>query len=279
MQFPGDEPQPLKEIAEEIERFLPSGVPLTPTKEELALILSLLDLTTLEGSDNTGSIGLLCDKALGIAEKGFKGPAAVCIYPPFVRQVRAKLSGSGIKTACVAGYFPSGQAPLRLKVEEIIFACEEGAEEIDIVIPRGEMLAGNESAVFDEISAMRDAAKNVHLKVILETGELKLPGLIQRASEIAISAGADFIKTSTGKIQPAATEEAAVIMLRVIHSHHKKTGTMIGFKPAGGISDPVQAYRYLTLVNNIAGESWLSPDFFRIGASRLADNLLKELLA
>ncbi|MEI6899293.1 MAG: deoxyribose-phosphate aldolase [Bacteroidota bacterium] len=279
MLFSNDESLQHKKVAQEIERLLPSRIPLIPSKEELELLLSLLDLTTLEGTDNAESVDLLCRKALGVAEKGFKGPAAICIYTPFIKQVRAALSGTGITTACVAGYFPSGQAPIQLKLEEIKFACEEGAEEIDIVIPRGKMLAGEDSAVFDEISAMREAAKNVHLKVILETGELKMPSRVQKASEIAIAAGADFIKTSTGKVQPAATEDAAVTMLHVIRTHFNKTGNMIGFKPAGGISDPVQAYRYLTLVKNIAGISWLSPDLFRIGASRLADNLLKELLS
>jgi deoxyribose-phosphate aldolase len=246
-------------------------------KEVLKKILSLLDLTTLEGTDNVMTIENLCNKALGIGAKGFPMPAAVCVYPTFIRQAKQLLSGTGIRIATVTGFFPSGQSPLFLKIEEAKFAVGEGADELDMVISRGKLLEGDDDFVFDEIAAIREAAGNKHLKVILETGELKSTEMIRKASEIAIAAGADFIKTSTGKCQPAATEEAASIMLTVIQDHFQKTGCRIGFKPAGGIADPLQAIRYMNLVNHIMGEEWLTKDLFRIGASRLADNLIYEI--
>ena len=250
-----------------------------PGKELLMQLISFLDLTSLEGIDNEGSIQRLCSKALEIGEKGRIFPAAVCVYSPFVRKAKQYLSGTGVRVATVTGFFPSAQAPLFLKLEEVKFAVGEGADELDMVISRGKMLEGEEAFVYDEIAAVRELASGIHLKVILETGELKSSGIIRKASEIALSAGADFIKTSTGKSIPAATEEAAYVMLKVIREHFINTGEKRGFKPAGGISDPLQAMRYYILVNQIAGPEWLTRDLFRIGASRLADNLVKELLS
>jgi deoxyribose-phosphate aldolase len=248
-------------------------------KALLKQIISLLDLTTLEGTDNEITIENLCQRALGIGEKGLPMPAAICIYPPFVRKAKQLLSGTDIRIATVTGFFPSGQAPLFLKTEEVKFAIGEGADELDMVISRGKLLEGEDAFVYDEIAAIREIAVNKRLKVILETGELKVPEMIRKASEIAIAAGADFIKTSTGKYLPASTEEAASTMLNVIREQFIKTGRKTGFKPAGGIADPLQAIRYFTLVKQILGEDWLTKDLFRIGASRLADNLMKEIFA
>ncbi len=241
-------------------------------------ILSFIDLTTLEGTDNQERIHQLCLKALSFSALGMPSPAAVCVYPPFVRQAKKELRGSGIKIASVAGAFPSGQSPLTVREAEVAYAVEEGADEIDMVISRGKLIEGDEAFVFEEVTAIRKACPEKHLKVILETGELKTPQLIRKASEIAISAGADFIKTSTGKIQPAATPEAMQIMLEVIGDHYRLTGKKIGIKPAGGISEPAQALVYYQLVMDILGEEWLTNDLFRIGASRLADGLVAEIM-
>ena len=242
-------------------------------------LLSCIDLTTLEGSDNTARIVELCHKACSFGESGLPLPAAVCVYPPFVRLAKNQLKGTCIRVAAVAGAFPSGQSPLAVRLEEVRYTINEGADEIDMVISRGRLLEGDESYVFDEIAAIRELCKDVHLKVILETGELKTPALIRKASEIAIAAGTDFIKTSTGKIQPAATEEAMEIMLEVIREQYEKTGKKTGIKPAGGISEPKQALQYYLLTKRILGADWLNKNLFRIGASRLADGLSREIAA
>ncbi len=242
-------------------------------------LLSCIDLTTLEGSDNTARIVELCRKACSFGESGLPLPAAVCVYPPFVGLAKNQLKGTGILVAAVAGAFPSGQSPLAVRLEEVRYTINEGADEIDMVISRGRLLEGDESYVFDEIAAIREVCKEVYLKVILETGELKTPALIRKASEIAIAAGTDFIKTSTGKIQPAATEEAMEIMLEVIREQYKKTGKKTGIKPAGGISEPKQALQYYLLTKRILGTDWLNKNLFRIGASRLADGLAREIAA
>jgi len=247
--------------------------------DPLRTLLSCIDLTTLEGSDNTARIVELCRKACSFGESGLPLPAAVCVYPPFVKLAKNQLKGTDIRVAAVAGAFPSGQSPLAVRLEEVRYTVNEGADEIDMVISRGRLLEGDERYVFDEIAAIREVCKEVHLKVILETGELKTPALIRKASEIAIAAGADFIKTSTGKIQPAATEEAVGIMLKVIREHYKKTGKKTGIKPAGGISEPKQALQYYLLTKRILGTDWLNKNLFRIGASRLADGLAREIAA
>ncbi|MGA2822381.1 MAG: deoxyribose-phosphate aldolase [Bacteroidales bacterium] len=247
--------------------------------DPLRTLLSCIDLTTLEGSDNTARIVELCRKACSFGESGLPLPAAVCVYPPFVKLAKNQLKGTDIRVAAVAGAFPSGQSPLAVRLEEVRYTVNEGADEIDMVISRGRLLEGDERYVFDEIAAIREVCKEVHLKVILETGELKTPALIRKASEIAIAAGTDFIKTSTGKIQPAATEEAVGIMLKVIREHYKKTGKKTGIKPAGGISEPKQALQYYLLTKRILGTDWLNKNLFRIGASRLADGLAREIAA
>ena len=251
-----------------------------PDRDQLINMLNYVDLTTLEGSDNADKVEQLCEKALYLTEQGegIRGVAAVCVYPPFVALAKEILLGSGIKVAAVAGAFPSGQLPIHLKVGEVEYAEEQGADEIDIVIPRGTFLEGDYDQVFDEISLMKEASGDAHFKVILETGELGSLTNIKIASFIAIDAGADFIKTSTGKIQPAATPEAAWVMLTCIKEHFEATGKRVGFKAAGGISDPLQAYLYTKLVEKILGREWLNNSLFRIGASRLVDRLMEKIV-
>jgi deoxyribose-phosphate aldolase len=243
-------------------------------------LVSFLDLTTLEGNDTFEKVGKLCQKAVRPSEnKDIPSVAAVCIYPRFIAKVKESLKGTGIKTATVATSFPSGQVPLELKLAEVNYCIKQGADEIDIVISRGEFLSGNYELVFDEISEISKLCKagNAHLKVILETGELKTPGNIYAASKLAIEAGADFIKTSTGKINPAATLEAAYVMLTAIKEHYDATGIKIGFKPAGGIRKTDEALQYASLVKNIVGSDWLIPGLFRIGASSLLDDLILSI--
>jgi deoxyribose-phosphate aldolase len=237
--------------------------------EDYKLILSCLDLTTLEGADNNEKILSVCRKATNFSPN----VAAVCFYPPFVRLAKSELQNSGVKVASVAGGFPSGQTSLKIKLDEVKWAVEEGADEIDMVISRGKFLEGEYTVVFDEIAAIKEACGTTHLKVILETGELKTIANIRKAGEIALNAGGDFIKTSTGKISPAATPDAFVVMLDTILEFYKKTGQKRGIKPAGGISEPEQALLYLNLLRAVLGNDWAHKDLFRIGASRLADKL------
>jgi deoxyribose-phosphate aldolase len=246
--------------------------------------ISFIDLTTLEGNDTFEKVGKLCDKAINPSkEKDVPTCAAICIYPRFVDFVKDKLTGTNIKTATVATAFPSGQVPVELKIQEVKYCIEQGADEIDMVISRGEFLSNNYKLVSDEISNISELCKTgrngkkIHLKVILETGELKTADNIYLASVLAINAGADFIKTSTGKISPAATPEAAFVMLTVISDHYNKTGKRIGFKPAGGIRTTDEALQYISMVKNILGEEWLTPELFRIGASSLLNNLIEDL--
>lgn len=248
-------------------------------QECLKSILGMMDLTTLEGSDNDSRINQLCLRAVSLRDTGIgvDSTAAVCVYPVFIPVAKKNLQGTNVKVAAVAGGFPSGQMPLHLRIAEVEWAAEQGADEIDMVISRGKMLSGDEDFIKNEIELHKKACKSAHLKVILETGELQKAEIIQKASEISIAAGADFIKTSTGKIQPAATLEAAWVMLHVIRTHYDKTGVKIGFKPAGGIATAEDAMNYYLLVKNILGAEWLTPALFRFGASRLFDNVLAAL--
>ena len=239
----------------------------------LRFALGILDLTTLEGADTKARVEALCKKASGFSATGLPNVAAVCVYPVFARQVKGLLHSTGIQTACVAGAFPSGQSPLHVKIAEVKYAVDEGADEIDMVISRGKMLEGDYAAVLDEIKAVKAACGEARLKVILETGELKSIDLIRKASELALEGGADFLKTSTGKIQPAATAEASVVMLDTILEYYQQTGIQVGFKPAGGIAEPEDAMLYYKLVKEVVGEQWLHNQWFRIGASRLADKI------
>ncbi len=248
-------------------------------KEILQTLLSVLDLTTLNGNDNAATISNLCKKAVSFASLGnnFPNVAAVCVYPPFVRQAKELLAGTPISVASVAGAFPSGQSPIHVKTAEVSYCVAEGADEIDMVISRGTFLEGNFRIVSEEIAAIKKACGQAHLKVILETGELLTIENIRKASEIAILAGGDFIKTSTGKINPAATPEAMMVMCDTIHEFYKNTGIKIGIKPAGAIADTHTALFYYAIVEEILGHEWLNKSLFRIGASRLADDIVVEL--
>lgn len=248
-------------------------------QEAYRFILGSIDLTTLEGSDNKAVVESLCRKAIGFRNEKRRIPstAAVCVYPPFVKHAKSVLQGTGIRVASVAGAFPAGQSPIEIKVAEIKYAIQQGADEIDMVISRGKFLEGNLQEVFDEIRVIREVCKNVTLKVILETGELKTPNNIYRASQLAMLAGADFIKTSTGKIAVNATPEAFVVMMDAIRRHHEKTGRKVSIKAAGGISDSETALLYLNLLTQVLGKEWLSNSCFRIGASRLATKVLDAI--
>lgn len=239
-------------------------------KEFLKTILGCIDLTSLNATDTSQTIHDLCLQALEM-----KYPvAAVCVYPTFVSQAAGWLRGSNIRLAAVAGSFPGGMSPIHVKVQEVEWTVAQGAEEIDMVISRGTLMEGKQKQVADEVRAIRKACGSAHLKVILETGELAKPSLIRRASEIALDEGAHFIKTSTGKIQPAATPEAALIMCDTLHEFRAATGIHAGFKPAGGISTPEQALLYAAIMEQTLGKDSLNPGLFRIGASRLVKTLL-----
>ena len=270
---------PAEQIQQRIDNIILEGFRTLNSRNALQLALNCIDLTTLEGADHHEKVQQLCKKATGFSALGDHIPntAAVCVYPPFARTAKKALEGKNINVAAVAGAFPSGQSPIHVKVAEVKWTVEEGADEIDMVISRGTFLEGKYDVVADEIRAIKQACGPAHLKVILETGELGTAANIRKASEIAILAGGDFIKTSTGKIQPAATEFAAVVMLDTIKEYYDATGIMIGFKPAGGISEPDQALRYLILVDHILGEAWMSNKWLRLGASRLADKVAELL--
>lgn len=256
----------------------------------LYMALSMCDLTTLEGSDTPGRVQQMCAKARYPVPPDLIAPyllkknlrpipsvAAVCVYPTMVPVAVKALAGSGIGIASVATAFPSGQAPLEVKIEDTRFAVEKGATEIDMVINRGAFLSGRYQEVFDEIIEIKRACGEAHLKVILETGELGSYDHVRLASDIAIEAGADFIKTSTGKITPAATLPVTLVMLQAIADHYKRTGKKIGMKPAGGIRTSKQALHYLCMVKETLGQEWLTPDLFRFGASALVNDLLKQI--
>jgi len=246
----------------------------------LKQILGFIDLTTLSGDDTTQKVLDLCHAGMSFfdGEKGIPNVAAICVYPVFANTVHHSLKGTDIKTACVAGAFPSGQTPLPVRIDEVKYAVDHGADEIDMVISRGRLIEGDVGFISDEVRLIKEACGEAHLKVILETGELKSVELIRKASELAILAGADFIKTSTGKIDPAATPEAFLIMLDTIKEYFEATGKMIGIKPAGGISEPDEAIHYYCMVKSVLGEAWLNSSHFRIGASRLAGKVHREIL-
>ncbi|MCC5906248.1 MAG: deoxyribose-phosphate aldolase [Balneolaceae bacterium] len=246
----------------------------------LKLALSMIDLTTLEGKDSEGKIIQLCNKARTpyTPMPDLPTVAAVCVYPNLVDAAKKALRGTTIKVASVAAAFPSGMARLKDKLEDTRYAIDQGADEIDMVISRGEFLKGNYSYIFDEIAAIKEACGEVHLKVILETGELETYENVRKASDIAMYAGADFIKTSTGKIQPAATQPVTMIMLEAIRDFYRNTGQMVGMKPAGGIRKAKEALQYLVLVKETLGAAWLTPQWFRIGASSLTNDLLMQIV-
>jgi len=245
----------------------------------LKLAISMMDLTTLEGKDTPGKIAFLCRKSMQPIDPRYQVPpcAAVCVYPNLVRVAKKFLGDSGVKVASVAAAFPTGLMPLKLKLEEVRSAARDGADEIDMVIDRGVFLAGDHERVFDEIAATKEACGAAHLKVILETGELQTYDNVRIASDIGMRAGADFIKTSTGKISPAATMPVTLVMLEAIRDYFYETGIRIGMKPAGGIRTAKQALAYLVMVKETLGDDWLTNELFRFGASTLVNDVLMQI--
>jgi deoxyribose-phosphate aldolase len=266
-------------VEERVARLNARSIKKESKVEALELALSMMDLTTLEGQDTPGKVRQLCRKAMHLhdALPGLPHVAAVCVYPTMVGVAREALRGSGIKVASVATAFPSGMTALAIKLEETKMAVDAGADEVDMVISRGAFLQGEYQRVYDEIVAVKRACGGAHLKVILETGELGTLDRVRRASVLAMQAGADFIKTSTGKVQPAATLPVTLVMLQAIRDHYAATGVRVGMKPAGGIAKAKQAIQYLVMLRETLGQDWLTPDLFRFGASSLANDVLMQL--
>lgn len=266
-------------VEERVSRFCKRSIKKQSKLEALKLALSMIDLTTLEGQDTPGKVRQLCQKALHLHDSlpGLPHVAAVCVYPTMVGVAKQALAGHDINVASVATAFPSGMAPLSIKLEETKIAVQEGADEIDMVISRGAFLQGQYAAVFDEIAAIKAACGDAHLKVILETGELGTLDRVRHASVLAMHAGADFIKTSTGKIQPAATMPVTLVMLDAIRDYYYDTDRRVGMKPAGGISKAKQAIQYLVMLRETLGQAWMTPELFRFGASSLANDLLMQI--
>lgn len=266
-------------VEERIARLNSRSIKKASKVAGLKLALNMIDLTTLEGKDTAGKVRQMCYKAQHPHDMltGLPTVAAVCVYPTFVKLAKKELGNSGVKVASVATAFPSGQSTHGVKITDTKFAVDNGADEVDMVISRGEFLSGNYNFVFDEIAAVKEACGPARLKVILETGELSTLDNVRRASEIAMRAGADFIKTSTGKIQPAATQPVTLVMLEAIRDYYYETGTMIGMKPAGGISTAKVALQYLVMVRETLGNAWLNNHWFRFGASSLTNDILMQL--
>ncbi len=267
-------------IEERASRFTKRSIKNETKLNGLLLALNMIDLTTLEGKDTDGKVKQLCYKArhLHDAYPGLPTVAAVCVYPSMVKVAKTALGDSGIKVAAVATAFPSGQAPRDVKIRDTKFAIDQGADEIDMVISRGKFHMGEYDFVFDEIAAIKEACGDARLKVILETGELVTYDKVRKASDIAMYAGADFIKTSTGKISPAATMPVTLVMLEAIRDFYYKTGKRIAMKPAGGISKAKLALHYLVMLNEVLGEEWMNNQWFRFGASSLANDILMQLM-
>ena len=247
--------------------------------QALDLAIRMMDLTTLEGQDTPGKVAALCAKAMRPDPVDTTVPpvAAVCLYPNLVGEAKERLAGSGVKVASVATAFPSGQSPAKLKVAEARAVVELGADEVDMVMNRGAFHSGRYSKVYDEIVQVKEACGDTHLKVILETGELGTYDNVRRASLLAIAAGADFIKTSTGKISPAATLPVTLCMMEVVRDVYHETGRMVGIKPAGGIRASKQAVQYLVTLHETLGSEWMTPDLFRFGASSLLNDVLMQI--
>lgn len=267
-------------VEERVSRLNKRSIKKESKMQALKMALSMIDHTTLEGSDSPGKVIQLCKKAKQPypAIPDLPTVAAVCVYPRMVHVAKKELKGSDVHVASVATAFPSGQAPLSMRLEETKFAVAEGADEVDMVISRGAFLNGEFNLVFDEIAAVKEACGGAHLKVILETGELHTYENVRKASDIAMHAGADFIKTSTGKVSPAATQPVTLVMLEAIRDYYYETGKMIGMKPAGGIRTAKQAIQYLVIVKETLGAAWLNKDYFRFGASSLTNDILMQIV-
>lgn len=267
-------------VEERVARLNSRSIKKESKIQALTMALSMVDLTTLAGMDTPGKVKQLCQKAKKphVAMPDLPAVAAVCVYPNMVSVAKKALRGTDINIASVATAFPSGMSTLEAKLEETKKVIEDGADEVDMVISRGEFLKGNYSYVYDEIAAVKDACGDAHLKVILETGELQTYENVRKASDVAMHAGADFIKTSTGKVKPAATQPVTLVMLEAIREYFYDTGRMVGMKPAGGIRKAKQAIQYLVLVKETLGTDWLTPEYFRFGASSLTNDLLMQIV-
>ncbi len=266
-------------VGDRIARIQSRSIKKASKLQGLKMILNMIDLTTLEGADTDGKVQQLCNKArfLHSSNPDLPTVAAVCVYPNFVAQAKNELLATKIKVAAVATAFPAGQSSMDVKITDTKLAVDGGADEVDMVISRGRFHQGEYKYVFDEIAAVKEACGKARLKVILETGELGSLDKVRRASDIALYAGADFIKTSTGKINPAATLPVTCVMLEAIRDYYYETGTMVGMKPAGGISNSKLALQYLVLVKETLGDAWLSNKWFRYGASSLANDVLMQI--
>ena len=247
--------------------------------QALELAVRMMDLTTLEGADTPGKVAALCSKAIrpDPVDTSVPSVAAVCVYPNLVATAKQRLAGSGVKVASVATAFPSGQSPLEVKLADVRAAVELGADEIDMVIDRGAFLSGRYAKVYDEVVKVKEACGEAHLKVILETGELGTYDNVRRASLLAMAAGADFVKTSTGKLSAAATLPVALCMLEAVRDVYEETGRVVGFKPAGGIRNSKQAIQHLVVLHETLGERWMTPDLYRFGASSLLNDVLMQI--
>jgi deoxyribose-phosphate aldolase len=266
-------------VEERVSRFTKRSIKNAAKEQGLRMALSMIDLTTLEGKDTEGKVRQMCYKAAHLHDQlpGLPTVAAVCVYPNHVATAVAALKGKGIKVASVATAFPSGNSSREIKLSDTKIAVDAGADEVDMVISRGRFLQGDHGFVFDEIAAIKEACGKARLKVILETGELCTLDNVRQASFIAMDAGADFIKTSTGKISPAATMPVTLVMLESIRDFYYETGKMVGMKPAGGISKSKLALHYLVMLNETLGDAWLTNEWFRFGASSLANDVLMQL--
>lgn len=266
-------------VAERVASLGTRSIKRESKRHALTLSIQMMDLTTLEGMDTPGKVAQLSAKAIhpDPTDPQIPSVAAVCVYPAMVPYARQALEGSSVKVAAVSTYFPSGQADLGLRLSETAAAVEAGADEIDMVISRGSFLAGDYFKVYDEIVKVKEASGPAHLKVILETGELQTLDNVRRASMLAMAAGADFIKTSTGKVTPAATLPVTLVMLEAIRDFEAATGVQVGMKPAGGIRTAKDAIRYLVVLNETLGTAWMTPDWFRFGASSLLNDVLMQI--
>ena len=268
------------QVREAVKRIIAERVPENDTPEVKRFLMGSIELTTLKTTDSDESVMAFTEKVNQFDEVYGDLPhvATICVYPCFAKTVSETLEVDGVEIACVSGSFPSSQALIEVKVAETALAIKDGATEIDIVMPVGKFLAGDYEGVCDDISEMKAACGNHDMKVILETGCLKTASNIKKASILSMYAGGDYIKTSTGKLEPAATPEAAYVMCQAIKEYYDETGIQIGFKPAGGINSVMDALIYYTIVKEVLGEKWLTNKWFRLGTSRLANMLLSELL-
>ncbi len=268
-----------EEVANQVARLIAEKALANHTEQVKKFLFNCIDLTTLDTSDSDERVMRFTERVNDFDNEhpDLKNVAAICVYPNFAAIVKETLQVEGVRIACVAGGFPSSQTFIEVKVAETALAVADGADEIDIVISVGKFLSGDYETLCDEIEEQKAACQNAHLKVILETGALKSASNIMKASILAMYAGADFIKTSTGKQQPAATPEAAYVMCQAIKAYHQKTGRRIGFKPAGGINTVNDAVVYYTIVKEVLGDEWLNNNLFRLGTSRLANLLLSDI--